>query len=127
MIKQGGGAIVNVASTWGLVGAERSAAYCASKGAIVQLTQAVAKDHAGGNIRVNAVCPGSVDTPMLKSEAEQFSITVDEARTMWAADSPNNKIATAEDVAQSVLFLASDSASHIRGIVLPVEGGVTTY
>lgn len=126
MIAQGGGVIVNIASTWGLVGAERSAAYCASKGAIVQLTRAMAKDHASDNIRVNAVCPGSVDTPMLESEAEQFDITADQARATWAAEAPNGRIATAEDVAQSVLFLASDNANHIHGVSLPLDGGVTT-
>ena len=127
MIAKGGGVIVNIASTWGLVGAEKSAAYCASKGAIVQLTRAMAKDHAKDNIRINAVCPGSVDTPMLESEAEQFNVTADQARTTWAAAAPNGKIATAEDVAQSVLFLASDNASHIHGVSLPVDGGVTGY
>ena len=127
MAAQGGGVIINIASTWGLVGAEKSAAYCASKGAVVQLTRAMAKDHAKENIRVNAVCPGSVDTPMLESEAEQFDMTADEARTTWAAEAPNGKIATAEDVAQSVLFLASDNAKHIHGVSLPLDGGVTTY
>ena len=66
MIRTGGGTIINVASTWGLVGAKQSAAYCASKGAIVQLTRAMATDHAQDNIRVNAICPGAVDTPMLE-------------------------------------------------------------
>ena len=126
MIQQGGGSIINIASTWGLVGAEQSAAYCASKGAVVQLTRAMAKDHAKDNVRVNAVCPGSVDTPMLESEANQFGITAEQARTMWAADSPNNRIASAEDVAQSVLFLASDNSRHIHGIAMPVDGGATT-
>ena len=63
--ERGGGAILNIASDWGLVGGARAVAYCASKGAVVQLTRAMALDHAGENIRVNAVCPGDTDTPML--------------------------------------------------------------
>ena len=74
MIQNGGGIIVNVASTWGLVGAENSAAYCASKGALIQLTRSMAIDHAKDKIRINAVCPGAVDTPMLAAEATAFGL-----------------------------------------------------
>lgn len=120
---RGGGAIVNVSSEWGLVGAERAVAYCASKGAIIQMTRAMALDHGADGITVNAVCPGGVDTPMLAAEAKLLGMTPDEARAHWSACSPNKRIATAQDIANAVLFLASDSARHINGVALPVDGG----
>jgi meso-butanediol dehydrogenase / (S,S)-butanediol dehydrogenase / diacetyl reductase len=123
MISQGGGAIVNVASTWGLVGAGKSAAYCASKGAVVQLTRAMAMDHAGDNVRVNAVAPGAVDTPMLATEAPAFGLSVEECRELWAGDAPNRKLASAGDIAEAILFLVSDRSKHIHGVTLPVDGG----
>lgn len=123
MISQGGGVIVNVASTWGLVGAEQSAAYCASKGAVIQLTRSMAMDHARHNVRVNAVAPGAVDTPMLEAEAAEFGISADEGRQLWAADAPTRSLAQAEDIAEAIVFLLSDKAKHIHGTVLPVDGG----
>lgn len=123
MVRQGGGVIVNVASTWGLVGAENSAAYCASKGAVIQLTRAMAMDHARENVRINAVAPGAVDTPMLAAEAAAFGLSVDEGRKLWAADAPNNTLARVEDIAEAVVFLASDKSRHIHGTTLPVDGG----
>ena len=121
--EQGGGVIVNVASTWGLVGAEQSAAYCASKGGVIQLTRSMAMDHARDNIRINAVAPGAVDTPMLAAEAAEFGLSAEEGRKLWAADAPNNSLASAEDIAEAIVFLASDRAKHIHGIALPVDGG----
>ena len=123
MIGAGGGVIVNVASTWGLVGAERTAAYCASKGAVILLTRSMALDHAKENVRINAVCPGGVDTPMLLVEAEAFGITPEEGRRRWAEDAPNKRLATADDIAESIVFLACDQSRHIHGISLPVDGG----
>lgn len=123
MKAHGGGAIVNISSEWGLVGAERAVAYCASKGAVVQITRAMALDHAADGITVNAVCPGGVDTPMLAAEAKRFGMTADEARAQWSAASPNKRIATARDVAHAVLFLSSDAARHINGVALSVDGG----
>ena len=123
MIQNGGGIIVNVASTWGLVGAEHSAAYCASKGAVIQLTRSMALDHAKDNIRVNAVCPGAVDTPMLAAEATAFGLSVTDGKALWASDAANNELASTEDIANAILFLASDNAKHIHGIALPVDGG----
>ena len=125
MIRCGGSVIVNVASTWGLVGAAQTAAYCASKGAVVQLTRAMAIEHAASNVRINAVCPGGVDTPMLEREAEMFGIGPAEAREVWAKDAPNLRLASSADIANAVAFLASDQASHIHGAVLPVDGGAT--
>ncbi|MFT5503735.1 MAG: meso-butanediol dehydrogenase/(S,S)-butanediol dehydrogenase/diacetyl reductase [Gammaproteobacteria bacterium] len=123
MIEQGGGVIVNVASTWGLVGAEQSAAYCASKGAIIQLTRAMAMDHARQNIRINAVAPGAVDTPMLAAEAAEFGLSADQGRKLWAADAPTGTLASTSDIAETILFLMSDKSRHIHGTVIPVDGG----
>ena len=123
MIPAGGGIIVNVTSTLGLVGFERTAAYCASKAAVIQLTRAMAVDHAKDNVRINTVCPGSVDTPMLVGEAKAFGISAEEARRSWAAFSANGRLATAEDVADAIVFLASDRAKHIHGTSLVVDGG----
>jgi len=125
MIANHGGVIINVASTWGLVGAEQTAAYCASKGAVVQLSRAMALDYAKENIRVNALCPGAVDTPMLEREAEAFDILPDEGRELWAKDSANNRLATAQDIARSAVYLASDDAAHVHGVALAVDGGAT--
>ncbi len=123
MITKGGGVIVNVASTWGLAGAEKSAAYCASKGALIQLTRSMAIDHAKDNVRINAVCPGAVDSPMLAAESAAFGLSVSDGKALWASDAANNKLAMTEDIANAILFLASENASHIHGISLPVDGG----
>ncbi len=123
MIIKGGGVIVNVASTWGLAGAEKSAAYCASKGALIQLTRSMAIDHAKDNVRINAVCPGAVDSPMLAAESAAFGLSVSDGKALWASDAANNKLAMTEDIANAILFLASENASHIHGISLPVDGG----
>ena len=114
MIQNKGGIIVNVASTWGLVGAEHSAAYCASKGALIQLTRSMAIDHAKDKVRINAVCPGAVDTPMLAAEATAFGLDIDDGKRLWASDAANNTLASTEDVASAILFLASDNAKHIH-------------
>jgi NAD(P)-dependent dehydrogenase (short-subunit alcohol dehydrogenase family) len=119
------GSIVNIASDWGLQGGRQAAAYCASKGAIVLLTKAMAKDHAREGLRVNAVCPGDVDTPMLAGDAEEQGIDLDEYLEAAAAASPNGRVATPEEVAALTLFLAGDMASHITGAAIPVDGGAT--
>ncbi len=119
-----GGAIVNNASYLGLVGAAGAAAYCASKGALVALTRAMAIDHASQGVRVNCICPGSVDTPMLRAEMEEMGGT-DSVRSSFEAKHPLGRIATAEEVAEVVVFLASDDASFITGAALAVDGGIT--
>lgn len=119
------GSIVNIASDWGMEGGDRAAAYCASKGGLVLLTRAMAKDHAADGLRVNAVCPGDVDTPMLSREADQRGKDIDEYLAEAAEASPNDRIAMPEDVSGLVLFLASDAASHMTGTVIPVDGGMT--
>jgi meso-butanediol dehydrogenase/(S,S)-butanediol dehydrogenase/diacetyl reductase len=117
------GSIVNVASDWGLKGGERAAAYCASKGAVVQLTKAMAIDHARDGLRINAVCPGDIDTPMLVSEAEDEGVDLEEHLAQAAEDSPNGRIGTPEEVAALIVFLASDAATHITGTAIPIDGG----
>jgi meso-butanediol dehydrogenase / (S,S)-butanediol dehydrogenase / diacetyl reductase len=120
---QSAGSIINLASDWGLKGGDRAAAYCASKGAIIQLTKAMAIDHARDGIRVNAVCPGDVDTPMLSNEAEDKDIDLDDFLAQAAEESPNGRIGTPEEVAALILFLASDVAAHITGTAIPIDGG----
>lgn len=118
----GGGAIVNISSTNGLVGAAGLAAYCASKGAVTNLTRAMALDHAAEGIRVNAVCPGAVDTRMLYSEG---SATVDEVRERNLPDIPEGRIPDGSEVAELVAFLADDRSRHITGANISIDGGYT--
>ena len=119
------GSIVNIASDWGLRGGKRAAAYCASKGAIVLLTKAMAKDHAPEGLRVNAICPGDVDTPMLAAEADENGMELDAYLEEAAAESPNGRVGTPEEIAGLALFLASDAATHITGAAIPIDGGAT--
>lgn len=118
------GNIVNVASYVGLVGFARSAAYATSKAGIVNLTRSMALDHAHEGIRVNCVCPGSVDTEMIHQAWEAYG-DVAEARRVWAEKHPIGRIATLPEIAHSIAFLASDAASFITGAALPVDGGLT--
>ena len=85
----------------------------------------MARDHSADGLRVNAVCPGDVDTPMLAQEAEQEGKDLAEYLAEAADASPNGRIATPEDVAGLILFLASDAAGHITGTAIPVDGGIT--
>ena len=120
----GGGAIVNTSSGWGLQGGSEAVAYCASKGAVVQMTRAMAIDHGPDNVRVNCICPGDTDTPLLHLEAELLGEQEDRFMEA-AADRPLGRVGTAEEVARAALFLASDSASFVTGAVLAVDGGGT--
>lgn len=122
MIKYGGGSIINTGSGWGLKGGPKAAAYCAAKGGVVNLTRAMAIDHGSQDIRVNCVCPGDVDTPLLHDEAAQLG--EDEVEFMKrAADRPINRIGQPEDIANAVLYFASDMSSWITGSILVVDGG----
>lgn len=122
MAAAGGGAIVNVGSGWGLKGGPRAASYCASKGAVVNLTRAMAIDHGPQGIRVSCVCPGDTDTPLLRSEARQLG--EDEASFMAAAaERPLARVGTPEDTARAVLYLVSDDAAWVTGTTLVVDGG----
>jgi NAD(P)-dependent dehydrogenase (short-subunit alcohol dehydrogenase family) len=122
MEKRGGGAIINAGSGWGLKGGGKAVAYCASKGAVTNMTRAMAIDHGGRNIRVNAVCPGDTDTPMLRSEAQQLG-RPEEQFLADAAGRPLGRYARPEEIAATVLFLASEAASYVTGAALVVDGG----
>lgn len=122
MIEIGGGVVINTASGWGLIGGQRAASYCASKGAVVQLTKAMALDHGPQNIRVNCICPGDTNTTMLRSEARQLGEPA-ENFLREAAERPLQRIGQPEDIAQAVLYLASDAAAFVTGTALVVDGG----
>jgi len=126
MRKQGGGVIINNASDWGLVGAKDAVAYCASKGAVIQMTKAMALDHARQNIRINAICPG--DTFVQRWIEQGYfrdSGAVSETEAHQSDEIPLGRVADASEIAQAVLFLASDSASFITGTTLVTDGGNT--
>jgi NAD(P)-dependent dehydrogenase (short-subunit alcohol dehydrogenase family) len=122
MARFGGGAIINTGSGWGLVGGRRAISYCASKGAVVNMTRAMALDHGEQNIRVNCICPGDTDTPMLRNEARQLGES-DEQFLAAAADRPLQRVGRPEEIAQAVLYLASDASSFVTGATLVVDGG----
>ncbi len=122
MVEGGGGVIINVSSGWGLVGGRRAASYCASKGAVVQLTKAMALDHAAQKIRVNCICPGDTDTPMLRHEADQLGEPAS-AFLAEAARRPLGRIGRPEDIAHAALYLAGEASSFVTGTILVVDGG----
>ena len=122
MIRSGGGSIVNIGSGWSLKGGPRAAAYCAAKGGVVNLTRAMAIDHGRHNIRVNCICPGDVETPMLRSECAQLGEDLT-AFMREAANRPLGRVGTPDDIANAVLFLASPMAGWVTGAALVVDGG----
>jgi len=124
MAKSGGGVIINISSGWGLVGGKKAAVYCASKGAVIQLTKAMALDHAEQNIRVNCICPGDTDTAMLRSEAAQLGEPI-AGFLKEGAERPLGRLGRPEEIAQAALFLASEASSFITGTYLVVDGGGT--
>jgi len=122
VMERTGGSIVNIASGWGLKGGPQAAAYCAAKGGVVNLTRAMAIDHGPQNIRVNCVCPGDVDTPLLRSEAVQLGADTDKFMAE-AADRPLARVGTPLDIAKAVYFLVSDLSPWVTGAVVVVDGG----
>lgn len=121
-VMQAGGSIINIASGWGLAGGPQAAAYCASKGAVVLLTKAMAIDCGPTGIRVNCLCPGDTDTPMLREEARQLGVAEASFLTQ-SARRPLGRIGTPLEIAQAALFLASDASSYMTGATLLVDGG----
>ena len=121
MKTRGGGAVVNFGSIWGDLGSAGVAAYCASKGAVHNLTRALAMDHAADGIRVNAVCPGEVNTPMLQSERAEA--VTEQLLMAIAATVPMGRLADPDEIARVVCFLASDDASYMTGALVSVDAG----
>lgn len=124
MLDQKRGVIINFGSIWGEVGATNVVAYCASKGAVHQITRAMALDYVEQGIRINAVCPGEVDTPMLRSGRDTPPTEADMQRL--AESVPMKRLADPAEIAHVVKFLASDEASYITGAMIPVDAGFTT-
>jgi NAD(P)-dependent dehydrogenase (short-subunit alcohol dehydrogenase family) len=122
MIGNGGGSIINIGSGWSLKGGPKAVSYCAAKGGAVNLTRAMAIDHGPHNIRVNCICPGDIDTPMLRSECAQLGEDV-QSFMKDAANRPLARVGVPQDVANAVLFLASPMSTWITGTALVVDGG----
>lgn len=116
MLTQGSGAIVNTASDAGLIGLRRAGAYVASKHGVVGLTKTAALEYATSNIRVNAVCPGPIDTPMLRGASERVIDAM-------AAAQPNGRLGQPREIAEAAVWLCSDAASFVTGHPMPVDGG----
>jgi 2-keto-3-deoxy-L-fuconate dehydrogenase len=121
MIAAGGGSIVNMASVAGLVGLRNRAAYCASKGAVVALTRALALDHVADGIRVNCICPGTVDSPWVRRLLDEVGEPID----ALVARQPMGRLGTPEEIAEAVLYVASDAAAFMTGSALVLDGGLT--
>ena len=125
MRETGGGSIVNVASDWGLVGGKGHVAYCASKGAVVNMTRALALDHISDGIRINVICPGEVDTPMLRGGLARRGYDPAEGLAELGRALPIGRVSDASEQARCIRFLASDDASYVVGAVLSADGGST--
>ncbi|MEB3209868.1 MAG: SDR family oxidoreductase [Leptolyngbyaceae bacterium] len=124
MVTQGGGVIINTASELGIVGQPLYSAYCATKGGVLALTRALATEWASQNIRVNAICPGPIDTPMIHAE---FAIgsDPDEERKAAIATIPQGRLGKPEDIARVALFLATEDAAFVQGAAIVADGGKT--
>jgi NAD(P)-dependent dehydrogenase (short-subunit alcohol dehydrogenase family) len=121
MAAAGGGSIVNMASVAGIVGLRDRAAYCASKGAVVALTRAMALDHVADGVRVNCICPGTVDSPWVRRLLDDAGESLD----ALVARQPMGRLGTPEEIAGAVLYLASDSAAFMTGSALVIDGGLS--
>jgi NAD(P)-dependent dehydrogenase (short-subunit alcohol dehydrogenase family) len=124
MIARGSGVIINNSSGWGIVGGDKAVAYCASKGGVVLLTKAMAIDHGRQGVRVNCICPGDVETPMLPEDA-RFRGMQWEEYLAGCANRPLGRVGTVDEIAKAALFLASDDSSFMTGASLVVDGGGT--
>jgi NAD(P)-dependent dehydrogenase (short-subunit alcohol dehydrogenase family) len=124
LMRGSGAAIVNVASRLALVGLPGQAVYCGTKGAVVSMTRALALDHAGQNVRVNCICPGPIDTPMIRDWLQEQENPAEFERGVLAGI-PLRRLGQPDEIAMGVVFLASDEASYITGAALPIDGGYT--
>ena len=124
MIALGRGVIINNSSGWGIVGGDKAVAYCASKGGVVLMTKAMAIDHGRQGIRVNCICPGDVETPMLPVDAKMRGLKWEDYLA-GCANRPLGRIGTVDEIAKAVLFLATDDSSFMTGAALIVDGGGT--
>ena len=122
MAEGGGGTIINTGSGWGLKGGGNAVAYCAAKGGVVNMTRAMAIDHGPQGIRVNCVCPGDIETPLLHDEARQLGVD-DKEFMKDAADRPLKRVGVPRDIANTVLYLASDLSAWVTGTSILVDGG----
>jgi NAD(P)-dependent dehydrogenase (short-subunit alcohol dehydrogenase family) len=122
MIERRRGVIINNSSGWGIAGGDAAVAYCASKGGVVLLTKAMAIDHGRQGIRVNCICPGDVDTPMLSEDARMRGLKWEDY-LVGCANRPLGRIGTTDEIARAALFLASDDSSFMTGSALVVDGG----
>jgi NAD(P)-dependent dehydrogenase (short-subunit alcohol dehydrogenase family) len=122
MIAQRRGVIINQSSGWGIQGGDEAVAYCAAKGGLIVMTKAMAIDHGKHGIRVNCLCPGDVETPMLVSDAKARRMNYADYMK-GAANRPLGRVGTPEELAQAALFLASDDSSFMTGAALVVDGG----
>jgi NAD(P)-dependent dehydrogenase (short-subunit alcohol dehydrogenase family) len=125
MEKQRGGVIVNACSIAGLRGSKGASAYSASKHAVLGLTKVAANESAGSGIRVVGIAPGPVDSPMFNAHIGEQTADIDAFRELAASKIPQGRLATGEDIANLVCFLASDQASYINGVVVPIDGALT--
>lgn len=123
MRERGGGAIVTVGSGWGLVAGPRAVAYAATKAAVVNMTRALAIDHGLDGIRANCVCPGDTDTPLLRDELAQLGQDAATGITQSGASRPLGRVASPDEIAAAIAWLASDDAGHVTGTTLVVDGG----
>ena len=121
MVTRGGGSIVNMGSVAALVGLRNRAAYCASKGAVIALTRALAIDHVADGVRVNAVCPGTVDSPWVRRLVDDVGESLDALR----ARQPMGRLGAPDEIAAAVLYLASDDAAFVTGTAFVIDGGLT--
>jgi len=121
MVERGGGSIVNMSSAAGLIGLRNRAAYSASKGAVIALTRALAVDHVAQGVRINAVCPGTVDSPWVRHLVEE----VGESLEALTARQPMGRLGTPDEIAEAVLYLTSDDAAFVTGTAFVIDGGLT--
>ena len=119
ILESGGGSIVNMAGNWGLIGFPTYAAYCAAAHGVMGLTKAAAMEYIGEGIRINAVCPGAVDAPIL----DRMTGDNEEIKNSFAQQLPVGRLCSQEDIAEAVLWLASDAASYVNGVGLVLDGG----